>query len=69
MGSTIASKIKAVGLDNTSLIQCGASHVAALGTGNHTGQVTTHDTTFAFVPQTSNCVSKPLGTGVHVNIP
>lgn len=40
MGRTIASKISAVGLDNASLVQCGSSHVAALGTSSHTGQVT-----------------------------
>ena len=45
MGRTIASKINSIALGSTSLRQCGVSHLAALGTGTGTAQVSCWSTT------------------------
>lgn len=40
MGSTIASKLTDLSIDNTSLTQCNTTHLAALRSSNYTGEVT-----------------------------
>jgi hypothetical protein len=42
MGSAVATKLRALNLGNTGLEQCPPNHLAALGSGNHTGKVHPH---------------------------